>query len=125
METKFFTIQQTAEITGLTAHTLRYYEKIGLLNGVHRDSNGYREYSESDISWIDFLLRLRITGMNIRDMKRFSHLRSQGDSTIQARRELLEAHQRTVLAKMKELKKNLMSIEEKIETYKWMEETHQ
>lgn len=121
METNFFTIQQISEMTGLTVHTLRYYEKIGLLNGILRDTSGYRQYSESDISWIDFLLRLRVTGMKVSDMKRFSDLRGQGESTITARRELLETHQKNVLAQMNELKNNLRMIEEKIDFYKGME----
>ncbi|MBT2288737.1 MerR family transcriptional regulator [Paenibacillus albidus] len=121
MEPNFFTIQQISEMTGLTAHTLRYYEKIGLLYGIHRDTNGYRQYSESDISWIHFLLRLRVTGMKVSDMKQFSDLRSQGEATISGRRELLETHQRNVLAQINELKNNLKMIDEKIESYKWME----
>ncbi len=113
-----FTIQQIAKMTGLSAHTLRYYEKIGLLNGVERDANGYRQYSESDISWIQFLIRLRVTGMSIRDMKHFSDLRNLGESTIRERRELLEEHQGKVLAEIKGLKDNLTKIEEKVHYYK-------
>ncbi len=52
-------------MTGLSVHTLRYYEKVGLLNEVKRDINGYRQYAESDISWINFVIRLRITGMSV------------------------------------------------------------
>lgn len=117
-----FTIQQISKMTGLTVHTLRYYEKIGLLNGVNRDKNGYRQYSEADISWIHFLIRLRVTGMPVTDMKLFSDLRSQGESTISARRELLEVHQHKVLEEMKALKDNLSEIEKKIDYYKKMEE---
>ncbi|WP_342480311.1 MerR family transcriptional regulator [Paenibacillus sp. FSL L8-0340] len=121
MEPNFFSIQQISEMTGLTVHTLRYYEKIGLLYGIHRDTSGYRQYSETDISWVHFLLRLRVTGMKVSDMKHFSDLRSQGEATISARRELLETHQKNVLAQINELKNNLKMIDEKIESYKWME----
>ena len=103
-------------------HTLRYYEKIGLLKEVNRDKNGYRQYSDADLSWIHFLIRLRVTGMSVTDMKLFSDLRSQGESTISARRELLEVHQRKVLEEMKALKDNLSEIEKKIDYYKKMEE---
>ncbi|WP_458117388.1 MerR family transcriptional regulator [Bacillus sp. PK3-130] len=98
---KLFTIQQIAKMTKLSAHTLRYYEKIGLLNEVSRDANGYRKYTESDISWINFLIRLRITGMSVADMKRFSDLRNQGESTVSKRLELLELHQKKSLKKLK------------------------
>ncbi|PLR84403.1 MerR family transcriptional regulator [Bacillus canaveralius] len=118
---KSFTIQQVSMITGLSGHTLRYYEKIGLLKGVDRNEHGYRQYSETDISWIHFLIRLRITGMTVNDMKSFSDLRSQGESTITARRELLELHQRKVLDEMKALAENLEKIEEKIGHYKKLE----
>ncbi|PLR78988.1 MerR family transcriptional regulator [Bacillus sp. V3-13] len=118
---KSFTIQQVSMITDLSGHTLRYYEKIGLLNGVARNEHGYRQFSETDISWIHFLIRLRITGMAVNDMKRFSDLRSQGESTITARRELLEMHQRKVLDEMEELAENLEKIEEKIGHYKKLE----
>ncbi|WP_242222199.1 MerR family transcriptional regulator [Bacillus cereus group sp. BfR-BA-01380] len=119
---KIFTIKQISKVTGLTVHTLRYYEKIGLLNEVNRDINGYRQYSEADISWINFLIRLRVTGMPVTDMKLFSDLRSQGETTISARRELLEIHQNKILKEMKDLKDNLVKIEEKIDYYKRMEE---
>ena len=109
-------------MTGLTAHTLRYYEKIGLLKGVHRGTSGYRQYAESDIAWIHFLLRLRVTGMKISDMKSFSDMRNQGEFTLSARRQLLETHQKNVITQINELMSNLKMIEEKIVTYKCMEE---
>lgn len=118
MDKKTFTIQQISKITKLSVHTLRYYEKIGLLDKVERDINGYRQYTESDISWIYFLIRLRVTGMPVSEMKQFSDLRSQGDSTVSLRRELLEAHQKNVEEKIKDLQNNLHKIEEKINYYK-------
>jgi DNA-binding transcriptional MerR regulator len=121
MEKTIFTIQQISNITGLSVHTLRYYEKIGLLNRVDRDAYGYRQYAESDISWINFLIRLRVTSMPVSEMQQFSELRSKGDSTISLRLELLENHQKNVLEQIKNLKENLNKIEEKIDYYKGME----
>jgi DNA-binding transcriptional MerR regulator len=118
---KQFTIQQVSKITGLTVHTLRYYEKIGLLDGVARNEHGYRLYYETDILWIEFLIRLRETGMPISEMKRFSDLRSQGKSTISARRKMLETHQEKINLQIKELKENLMSIKKKINYYRTLE----
>lgn len=119
---KLLPIQDISSITGLSSHTLRYYENIGLLSGIERDENGYRKYSETDILWIDFLIRLRNTEMPIRNMKKFAELRRQGDSTVTERRELLEAHQENVLYQIKQLKNNLTKINEKIDYYKKLEE---
>lgn len=116
-----FSIQQISQLTGLTVHTLRYYEKIGMLNDVARNEHGYRQYQESDILWIEFLIRLRETGMPINEMKRFSDLRSQGESTIRERREMLEAHQEDINAQINALKENLMSIRDKVIYYKTLE----
>lgn len=60
-----FTIQQVAALTHLSEHTLRYYERIGLLDPIYRASSGHRRYSTHDIGWIEFLIRLRTTGMPI------------------------------------------------------------
>jgi DNA-binding transcriptional MerR regulator len=122
MEKMIWTIKQVSEITSLSVHTLRYYEKIGLLTDVDRDQNGYRLYSESEIAWIHFLIRLRATGMPVAEMKKFSDLRSQGDSTIRMRRELLESHQQNVADQIKYLQEHLCKIDEKIDFYKELEE---
>ncbi|AKG37262.1 MerR family transcriptional regulator [Paenibacillus durus] len=119
---KSLLIQDISSVTGLSSYTLRYYENIGLLSGIERDENGYRKYSETDILWIDFLIRLRNTEMPIRDMKKFAELRRQGDATVTERRELLEAHQENVLNQIKQLKNNLTKINEKIDYYKKLEE---
>ncbi|MFD0697873.1 MerR family transcriptional regulator [Paenibacillus sp. GCM10027628] len=119
---KRWTIQEIAAETGLSTHTLRYYEKFGLLMGVDRDENGYRQYAETDRQWIEFLIRLRETGMSMRDMKQFSDLRNQGDPTVRARRELLQAHRQKVTEQIAELMENLAVIDDKIEYYALLEE---
>ena len=116
-----FSIQQVASMTGLSTHTLRYYEKIGLIKNVQRDQTGYRQYTDVDLAWIQFLIRLRVTGMPMLKMKQFSDLRQQGDSTITARKELLEEHYKDVLGKIEELELNSERIEEKIAHYKKLE----
>ncbi|MED1569690.1 MerR family transcriptional regulator [Bacillus paramycoides] len=118
-----FSIQEVAKVTGLSPHTLRYYEKIGLIKNVQRDQIGYRQYTDFDIAWIHFLIRLRVTGMPMLKMTQFSDLRQRGDSTIVSRRELLEEHYKDVLGKIEELKLNSHKIEEKIEYYKKLEIT--
>ncbi|MGG1366471.1 MerR family transcriptional regulator [Priestia megaterium] len=114
-------IQQVASMTGLSTHTLRYYEKIGLIKNVQRVQTGYRQYTDVDLAWIQFLIRLRVTGMPMLKMKQFSALRQKGDSTITARKELLEEHYKDVLGKIEELELNSQRIEEKIAHYKKLE----
>ncbi|MFF2440260.1 MerR family transcriptional regulator [Priestia megaterium] len=116
-----FSIQQVASMTGLSTHTLRYYEKIGLIKNVQRDQTGYRQYTDFDLAWIQFLIRLRVTGMPMLKMKQFSDLRQKGESTITARKELLEEHYKDVLGKIEELELNSHRIEEKIAHYKKLE----
>ena len=116
-----FIIQQIASMTGLSTHTLRYYEKIGLIKNVQRAQTGYRQYTDFDLAWIQFLIRLRVTGMPMLKMKQFSDLRQKGDSTITARKELLEEHYKDVLGKIEELELNSHRIEEKIAHYKKLE----
>jgi len=116
-----FSIQQVASMTGLSTHTLRYYEKIGLIKNVQRAQTGYRQYTDFDLAWIQFLIRLRVTGMPMLKMKQFSDLRQKGESTITARKELLEEHYNDVLGKIEELELNAHRIEEKIAHYKKLE----
>ncbi|MGE1115398.1 MerR family transcriptional regulator [Priestia megaterium] len=116
-----FSIQQVASMTGLSTHTLRYYEKIGLIKNVQRDQTGYRQYTDFDLAWIQFLIRLRVTGMPMLKMKQFSDLRQEGESTITARKDLLEEHYKDVLGKIEELELNSHRIEEKIAHYKKLE----
>jgi 4-carboxymuconolactone decarboxylase len=75
------TIAEVAAVSGLSAQTLRYYERIGLLDPAARVHGGQRRYSAIDLAWLAFLQRLRATGMPIRDMQRFAKLRRQGDET--------------------------------------------
>ncbi|HFK1449089.1 MerR family transcriptional regulator [Bacillus cereus group sp. MYBK245-2] len=114
---KMYTIQQIAELTNLSTHTLRYYEKIGLLKNIKRNESGYRVYCEVDLAWIEFLIRLRETGMSIQEMIEFSNLRVMGDITATERRILLENHKENVLDHMEQLQKHLRKIEEKIIYY--------
>lgn len=117
-------IQQVAAITQLSTHTLRYYERIGLLAPIERASSGHRRYSSQDIAWINFLTRLRATGMPIREMQQFAELRRQGDRTLTQRRQLLEIHQQNVYQQLDELTRNLKVIEEKIQHYGKLEGQH-
>ena len=76
-----YTIRSMAERCGMTAHTLRYYERVGLIQPVGRARNGHRRYSEADEAWLNFLHCMRATNMSIREMQRYAELREKGDAT--------------------------------------------
>ncbi|MFB2826091.1 MerR family transcriptional regulator [Aeromonas veronii] len=115
------TINDVAKRTGLSAHTLRYYERIGLIAPIGRATGGQRRYAASDIAWIDFLLRLRSTGMSIGQMHGFATLRSAGDVTVPTRRKLLEDHLNEVLATIAAMQHNADVLQAKIEHYRSLE----
>lgn len=110
-------IAEVAERTGLSAHTLRYYERVGLIDAVERSSSGHRRYQESDLAWIDFLKRLRRTAMPIEQMRDFAELRRIGPSSAGSRRGLLEAHRRRIQVEVEALTDNLVAIDDKISYY--------
>ncbi|MEO0408454.1 MAG: MerR family transcriptional regulator [Cyanobacteria bacterium P01_A01_bin.135] len=111
------TIQQVAAATGLSVHTLRYYERCSLIAAVTRAANGHRRYSAQDIRWVEFLTRLRRTGMPIRQMQQYAALVRQHPNGVQERRQLLEAHRRAIAAQIAELQDNLAVIDWKIQHY--------
>jgi DNA-binding transcriptional MerR regulator len=115
------TIRRAARETGLSVHTLRYYERIGLISPVAREPNGHRRYSEYDVAWIDFLTKLRTTGMPIARMKQYVDLQRQGQDTLTERLELLKQHRREVRKRIQELEDNLAVIEYKIDRYSEIE----
>lgn len=113
-----FTIAEVAELTGLTAHTLRYYERDGLLLGpVDRAASGHRRYTERDLTWITLITRLRATGMPIRDVKRYAALVRAGAGNEQERLDLLLAHRSRVEAQLAEITGHLRAVDHKIGIY--------
>jgi DNA-binding transcriptional MerR regulator len=111
-------IAEAAEASGLSTHTLRYYERAGLLEPVSRNGSGHRRYREADLQRITFLARLRATGMPIREVRRYAELMKAGASTNEERLALLEAHRDAVLAGLEATARNLELIEWKIDVYK-------
>ena len=110
-------IEEVAKRTGLSAHTLRYYERIGLIAEVGRAPGGQRRYAASDMAWIEFLLRLRTTKMPIAQMLAFAQLRGAGDTTVAARRQMLEAHLQDVLADIAAQRRAATALRAKIAHY--------
>ncbi|MBF6593049.1 MAG: MerR family transcriptional regulator [Thermaceae bacterium] len=110
-----FNVQEAAQKTGLSPHTLRYYERIGLLE-TERDPNGYRRYSQGDLGWLRVLQCLRDTGMSIHTMQRYAQL-VQEKAPPKRMLELLEAHRDEVLANLERQQEYLKVIERKIAVY--------
>jgi DNA-binding transcriptional MerR regulator len=110
-------IGELARRSGLTAHTLRYYERIGLLPRPPRDASRQRDYDPEILAWIAFLQRLKTTAMPLKDMLRYAKLREKGASTEMERQKLLELHRGAVSAHVKELQGCLKILDAKIAGY--------
>lgn len=111
-------IAEAAERSGLTPHTLRYYERDGLLlTAVDRSASGHRRYSQQDLLWIEMVTRLRSTGMPIRDVRRYAALVRAGDGNEAERLALLMAHREQVEAQLAEVSGHLRAIDHKIGIY--------
>jgi DNA-binding transcriptional MerR regulator len=111
------TISEAAERTGLTRHTLRYYERDGLMLGVGRAGSGHRRYSQRDLGWIELITKLRATGMPIREVRRYAELVRAGDGNEDERLSLLRAHRVRVLAQLDTMAAYLDAIDMKISYY--------
>ena len=82
-----YTTAKAAEKIGISAHTLRFYDKEGLLPNVGRDEHGNRRFTDNDLQWLSLLQCLKNTGMSLKDIKRFAECTSIGDDTIDERLE--------------------------------------
>ena len=111
-------ISEAAEKSGISAHTLRYYERAGLLEPISRNGSGHRRYAEDDLELIKFLTKLRATGMPIRRVRRHAELLKGGDETNEERLALLEEHRASVLALLDQTALNLELIDWKIDLYR-------
>lgn len=110
-------IGELARRSGLTAHTIRYYERIGLLPPALRDAGGQRAYDQATLTWIGFLQRLKVTGMPLREMRRYADLRAEGPGTEPARQALLEAHRDRVRRDIADRQAALQMLDTKIAGY--------
>jgi DNA-binding transcriptional MerR regulator len=111
-------IAEAARRTGVSAHTLRYYERAGLVvTTVDRTHGGWRRYHAEDLKWISICTKLRATGMPIKSIRRYAQLVAAGPGNEQERLALLEAHRADVTARLAEMKESLKLIERKIGVY--------
>jgi DNA-binding transcriptional MerR regulator len=112
-----YSVSEVSDQTGLSAHTLRWYEQVGLLDPVDRDTGGRRRYVASDMDRLRFLIKLRSTGMPVREMIRYVDLVRRGPATVAERLEILVEHRQRVQAQIEALTDDLKIIEYKIDLY--------
>ncbi len=105
-----YSIQEVSAKTGLSTHTLRYYEKEGLITGVGRSSGGFRQYSDEDLDTLGLICCLRNTGMSLQEIARFVSLSREGEHTLAQRVELLRLHRENVLDRISEMQKYLEKV---------------
>lgn len=111
------TIKEMAELVGISADTLRYYERIGVIPAVTRTVHGVRDYDEIHLEWIQSILKLKASGMTLEMIIEYVRLANVGDSTIEARKQLLEEEQERITAKIEGLQDRLATINLKIADY--------
>lgn len=109
---------QVAEKTGFSLDTLRYYERIGLLDDIARTPGGQRVFSDDDVAWLGILRCLRDTGMPIAAMRRYAQLARSGDETLTERIALLEEHDQRIEQKVADLRAEQRQIRDKIDWYR-------
>ena len=110
-------ISELAARTGLSAHTIRYYERIGLMPAAERDGSGHRAYDERTLVWVDFLGHLKTTGMPIRDMLDYAGLRAAGAGTEGLRKAMLARHRDAVAQRVVAVTECLDVLDAKIAGY--------
>ena len=102
-----YSIREVSQKTGLSAHTLRFYEKEGLLGSVERSPSGVRQYSDADLEVLSGICCLQNTGMSLQEIARFIHLTLDGDRTLKERVVMLRQHRDSVIQRMAEMQKYL------------------
>ena len=109
-----YSIQDVSKKTGLSAHTLRYYEKEGLISGVGRSQGGFRQYTDEDLERLGLICCLKNTGMSIQEIARFVQLTHEGDHTLKERVQMLKNHREQVIERIEEMQKHLDKVTWKI-----------
>ncbi|OBU13601.1 MerR family transcriptional regulator [Morganella psychrotolerans] len=112
----YYSISQFSVLTGFSVHTLRFYEKAGILAPLRLENN-HRSYSARDVEWITFITRLKETGMPLKEIKYYADLRAQGDETAQARILLLQQHNEILRQRIAALNESVQHLDKKISYY--------
>jgi len=111
------TIAEVGKKYGLSADTLRYYERIGLIPGVGRTPGGIRDYSEGDCAWVEYIKCMRAAGVTVETLVEYVSLFRRGRSTIAARKKLLLEQREQIAARIEELNQVLAKLDWKIDGY--------
>ena len=114
------TIGEASERLGVSVHTLRYYETAGLLTGIGRRANGHRSYTDDDLRYLDLLRCLRLTGLPIVDVRRFSAMVRKGQDSIPERLALLDRHRRAIEGQRLLLDRAAALVDDKLARYREM-----
>ena len=112
-----YSIQDVSRKTGLSAHTLRYYEKEGLISGIERTSGGFRQYTEESLEALGLICCLKNTGMSIQEIARFMQLTKEGEQTLEERVKLLQEHRDQVVSRIEEMRQHLDKVTWKLNYY--------
>jgi DNA-binding transcriptional MerR regulator len=113
-------IGELSRRSGLSPHTLRFYEAEGILKPAGRTASGHRQYCGDDVLWLEFVLRLKRTGMPLAEIRQYAVLRSQGEKTLQARLTMLKLHRERLVTRIDELSTCAGVLDDKIRTYRKM-----
>jgi len=112
-----YSIGQVAEKTGLSSYTLRYYDKEGLMPFVHRGNGGRREFTDSDMDFIDLISCLKETGMSLKEIKDFVNMSMEGDDTLEARLAMFKRQRDEVIKQIEQSQKYLEKLDYKVRYY--------
>lgn len=112
-----YSIKDVAEMTGLSNHTLRYYEKEGILPPIERNAGGRRVYTDENLVWLDIVTCLKKTSMPVSDIKEIVRLSITGDETIEERKEILINHRKKMVDQLSDLEENIKKVDKKIAFY--------
>lgn len=113
-------IGELSRLSGVSPHTLRFYEAEGVLKPAGRAANGHRRYRREDVLWLEFVLRLKVTGMPLAEIRQYAVLRAQGEKTLQPRLTMLKLHRERLVTKINELSICAGVLDDKIHSYRKM-----
>jgi len=114
-----YKIKEVSALTNIPISTLRYYEELGLITPSRTDNN-YREYSEKDLAWIEFIKRIKETGMRLKDIQTYSELRDQGHETLSERTRMLDKQELLLKEQLKQIQQDIAFIQNKKKIYQKM-----